>query len=270
MKTMLSNWLHDDSYQGMTDKLMSIIYKLRITDKQTLRIITGWTDNQIRYSFTRIRKMGDDWLRTWQPTRRSPYIYTLGEKGIEHVKALKDDALGYEESELTIKGQIGHFMGTNRILTRALEANIPVENFYSQKDTMSYLFYQMRPKKSPVKPDGMIKLPQGSYFLEFDTGSENGGRIEGKTHRYLMLSVMVGKILPVVWITPKHSRTKFIAGKIKEAPGTYLIKMHDEIKKRKLPMILPKEIPLMYAFTEGEETPFLAGTHKAKPILGNE
>jgi hypothetical protein len=267
---MLAYWLNENGeYRNMTDTLMGVIYSLRITDKRMLSIITGWTDVQIRGALQRIREMGNDWLRTWQPKHRSPYVYTLGEKGIEHVKALRDDALGYEEDELSIKGQIGHFMGTNKILTRAIEAGLPVENWYSTKDTMSYLHYQMRPAKSPVSPDALLKLENGSHLLEFDTGSENGGKIENKIHRYLMLSVMIGRIFPITWVAMKPSRVALIERKANEAINTYLIKMKKEIEKRKLPLTLPKEIPLMYAFVEGEETSFLAG-QKATPILGTE
>jgi hypothetical protein len=275
MNAMLADWLeelNDNEYRNKRDTLMGIIYSLRITDKRTIKIITGWTDDQIRGAFRRIRELGshekESWLRSWQPRQRSPFVYTLGEKGIEHVRALKDYALGYEESELSIRGQVSHFMGTNNILVRAKQAKLPVLNWYSQKDTMSFLFYQLRPTKSPVNPDAMLKMQQGSYFLEFDTGSENGGRLEGKIHRYMMLSAIKGTF-PVIWVTPKPSRAEFIAKKAKEAPDTYLIKMKEECRKRKLPLMLPKQMPLMYCFVEGEETAFLAG-QKATPILGTE
>lgn len=267
---MLAYWLEESKYRNMTDTLMGVIFSLRISDQRMLKIVTGWTDNQIHGSLQRIRLMGDNWLRSWRPQYRSPYVYTLGEKGIEHVRAIRNDALGYEEEELSIKGQIGHFMGTNKILTRAMEAGLPVENWYSTKDTMSFLYYQMRPAKSPVNPDALIKLANDSYLLEFDTGSEGGGKIENKIHRYFMLSALIGKIFPVVWVVTKPSRVQFIARKACEAVNTYLIKMQEEIRKRNLPSKLPDEMPIMYAFVEGEETPFLAGTTKAKPILGDE
>jgi hypothetical protein len=269
---MLAYWLSEEEneYRNMADTLLGVIYSLRIADKKTLKTVTGWTDLQIRGALQRIRNYGNDWLRTWQPKHRSPYVYTLGKKGIEHIKAIKDDALGYEAQEVAIKGQIAHFMGTNRILVRLIEAGIHVEDWRSARDTMSYLFYELRPKKSPVNPDALLKLEHGNHLLEFDTGSENGGRIEGKIHRYMMLAVMVGKLFPIVWVTTKPSRTEFITKKASEAANTYLTKMEEETKKRSLPLTLPKEMPLMYAFTEGEEIPFLAGTHKAKPILGNE
>lgn len=272
---MLADWLEDlknIEYRNKRDTLMGIIYSLRITDTRTIKVVTGWNDDQIRGALRRIRELGshekESWLRSWQPRQRSAYVYTLGEKGIEHVRALKNYALGYEESELSIRGQVAHFMGTNNILVRAKQAKVPVENWYSQKDTMSYLFYQLRPLRSPVNPDALLKLSQGSYFLEFDTGSENGGRLEGKVHRYLMLSMIIGKIFPVIWVTPKPSRVDLISRKAKEAAETYLIKMGEEAKKRKLALTLPKEIPLMYAFAEGEETAFLAGS-PATPILGD-
>jgi hypothetical protein len=277
MNVMLADWLeelNDNEYRNKRDTLMGIIYSLRITDKRTIKIITGWTDDQIRGAFRRIRELGshekESWLRSWQPRQRAPFVYTLGEKGIEHVRALKDYALGYEESELSIRGQVAHFMGTNNILVRAKQAKLPVLNWYSQKDTMSFLFYQLRPMKSPVNPDAMIKFANQTYFLEFDTGSENGGRLEGKIHRYMMLSAIKEGIFPVIWVTPKPSRIKLITQKAKEALTTYEIKMKEECRKRKLTSGLPKKMPLMYAFVEGEETPFLAGSHKATPILGTE
>jgi hypothetical protein len=269
---MLAHWLEKPSeyeYRNMTDTLMGVIFSLRITDQKTLQIVTGWSSNQIHGALQRIRTLGKNYLITWRPKYRSPYVYTLGEKGIQHVKAMRDDALGYEEDELSIRGQIGHFMGTNRILCRAFQAGLPVENWYSTRDTMSFLHYQMKPKKSPVNPDAMIKLKDSSHLLEFDTGSENGGKIETKIHRYMMLAVMVGKLFPITWVTTRDSRVNLITRKAQEAIGTYLIKMEEEIKKRKLPMKLPDEMPMMYAFVEGEETPFLAG-HKATPILGTE
>lgn len=269
---MLAQWLENDDLYSKTDRLMGVIYSLRITDRRTLQIVTGWNEMQIHGGLQRIRNMGgrnekDKWLRAWQPTHRSNYVYTLGEKGIQHVRAIKDNALGYEEQELAIRGQITHFMGTNQILVRVIEAGLPFQNWYSSKDTMSYLHYQIRPFNSPVNPDALLKLEHGDYFLEFDTGTENGGKIENKIHRYMMLAVMVGEMPPIVWVTRKQSRVGLISRNAHGAVNTYLTKMAKEIKKRNLPERLPAIMPKMYVFFEGEEIDFLSGAVKMESIL---
>ncbi|WP_044639726.1 replication-relaxation family protein [Risungbinella massiliensis] len=260
---MIKKWLEEDQYTSKTDQLMCVIYSLGITDRRQLQTVTGWTEMQIHGGLQRIRNLArgnetkDEWLLTWQPTYHSPYVYSLGEKGIQHVRALKEAAVKFDGQQPR-RGQVSHFMGTNHILCRAIEKGYDVKDWMSAGETLSYLYYQLLPEKSPVMPDCTICI-EGSqhYFGEFDTGKTSGGKLEDKFHKYLNLSNIIGEYFPVVWVTVKESRKQLLMKKAQDAILSY------ERKKKKP---LPAKLPEMFFFVEGEETEFLAGKEQSRSI----
>lgn len=257
---MLVKWLEGSSYMTKMDQMMGVIDSLGITDRRQLKIVTGWTENQIHGVLQRIRKKGEGFLRTWQPKHKSPFVYSLDEKGINHVRAMKEANLEYDK-RTPKQGQVEHFMGTNEVLCRAIQAGYKIDTWLNGSETMSFLYYQLMPNKSPVKPDALIRV-QGSSdaLIEFDTGTESGWKIENKVQRYIKLSGMIagGLILPVVWVVKTETRKQFIRRKAVDAIAKYK-------EKQKSP--LPENLPKMYVFVQGEEVNFLAGKEESEDIM---
>jgi hypothetical protein len=190
---MIFNWLNEERtpYLNKTERMMGVLHSLAISNRQQLHTVTNWTNCQIEGALKRIRKQGkskeerDKWLLYWKPTPRGSHVYTLAEKSIEHVRNLKDEYVGNQLKIKPLKGQVAHFLGLNEILCRVLQANCIIETWLSTKEVMSYLYYALKPERSPLNPDALIKVKGGrEYFIEYDTGTESITRIEEKVHRY--------------------------------------------------------------------------------------
>lgn len=261
---MLVKWLDESQTPGFNkrDRLMGVIQSLGIAGRTQLITVTQWTEMEVDGAIQRIRKMGstkeerDKWLRYWRPLPRGPYAYALGEKGLLYVRELLNDDKPFDV--YSPRGQARHFMGVNEILCRVIRAGYPVETWLSQKEAMSFLYYQLLPNKSPVRPDGLIKVfGQKAFFLEFDTGTEVGVKLVDKFHKYLMLASLA-PIHPVVWVTISETRRQFIQRKAMEALATFKIKYPQAT--------MPARNPIMYAFLEGQETDFITGRADAEPF----
>lgn len=246
-----------------SDRLMGVIRSLSISDRAQLNTITkyfGWTEMMVEGALQRIRKMGqtkeerDKWLISWQPRWRSPFVYTLGEKGIDYIKGIKDEPRTGSDYYIT-RGQVFHFMGTNEILCRAMRTGLIINGWLSSREVIQQLYFTLierkiqngivvaNESKSPLQPDAVIIIDGVPYFIEFDTGSESPFRIEDKMHKYLTLDSLIGPIYPVIWVTITPERKAAI-----ERAG---IRAMDKYNLN--------ENPAMYAFVAGEETKFFAG-----------
>lgn len=275
---MIFNWVNEEITPGYKkrDRMIMIVKSLGITTQRQIKIITNWTESSIQEQLKAVRNIGgkenrDKWLRAWRLGSRGAFVYALGEAALKYAEELKNEFNPHREYYPPY-GQARHFTGTNEILCRAIEAGYQPEIWYGQSDTLSQLYYKLLPYKSPVKPDGTIKL-KGSrtFFVEFDTGSESGGKIEDRMHRYLELQNIMESIstsqkqenvYPVVWVTYKDSRKAFLQRKWNEALSTFSRKRSQQDKKASL----PQRIPQMFFFTEGQETKFLAGEVSVKSL----
>lgn len=270
---MLFNWIDEGKTPGYLkrDRMMVVVKSLGITTQRQIQIITGWTPSSIEHQLKAIRNIGgkeerDHWLRSWQLYTRGPFGYALGQKGLRYVEELKNEFNPHKEYH-PVHGQARHFIGINEILCRAIRAGYQPEHWLGQSETLSMLYYKLLPYQSPVRPDATIKLKGGdTCFLEFDTGTESGGRIEDRMHRYLHLKniqdVLGLKMYPVVWVTFKESRRAFLQRKWQEATSTFVRKQSKPEKKASL----PDQLPQMFFFTEGQETKFLAGEVSVKNL----
>lgn len=272
-KKMLFNWVDEGKTPGFLkrDRMMAVVKSLSISTQRQIQIITGWTPSSVENQLKAIRNMGskqerDQWLQSWQMYRRGPFVYALGEKGLQYIEELKNEFNPHREY-FPARAQARHFVGVNEVLVRAILAGHRPLIWYNQSDTMSQLWYKLMPYKSPVRPDATIKLEGGpTCFVEFDTGTESGGKVEDKMHRYLhlvnILETIKMPMYPVVWVTFKESRRAFLQRKWEEAVSSYVRKR--SIKEK--PVTLPANLPQMVFFVEGQETRFLAGQTDAKSM----
>lgn len=284
---MLFQWVNKSQtpYFTMRDRTMGIIRSLSMATVRQLQIVTGWSEYNIKSYLKSIRQLADDpididledprykralkknqelWLRGWRLYPKGPFAYALGLEGIKYVDELKNE-FNPTRKYYAPHGQMRHFTGTNEILCRVILAGYQVDAWYGQAETMSQLHYKLSPFDSPVQPDASIKIKGApTFFIEFDTGTENGNKIERKMYRYLELQNIMEShedklnVYPVIWVTFKESRKRFLEKKWKDAQKsfTYKFKRNDSDQNKRS---LPNKIPKMYFFVEGEETHFLAG-----------
>lgn len=260
----------------MKDRLMILIHFLGITNQKQLQTITGWSLAQVRETLSSIRKQGknekdrNDWLEYWQAQAKGPYLYKLGQKAIEYVTALRDDTMGNGKKKKRPhqRGHWGHFVGFNDILCRLIENNIEFQEFLTGKEVLSNLYSEHRSwniekdgtmkvhnASLPFRPDGLVRIQDESYYLEYDTGAESPTRLTTKLVNYLTGCTNVGSIYPVIWVCRTHNRKKTI-----ERCANELIAKFEG--KRKKPIF-----PTMYCLAEGEETDFLTKKIDIKPFM---
>jgi Replication-relaxation len=284
---MLFQWADKSLTPGFTmrDRTMGIIRSLSITTVRQIQIITGWSEYNIKSYLKSIKQLAEDpvdidkddprykrvlkknqelWLKGQQLHQKGPFAYSLGLEGIKYVDQLKNE-FNPTRKHYAPHGQMRHFVGTNEVLIRAILAGYKVDAWYGQSETMSQLHYKLSPFDSPVQPDASIKIKGApAFFIEFDTGTENGNKIINKMYRYLDLQNIMEShpdklnVYPVVWVTFKESRKQFLEKKWMDAQNTfsYKYKRNDFDKTQHT---LPNRIPQMFFFTEGQETAFLAG-----------
>lgn len=279
---MILDYLDEKETPHLTrqDRLIILIYLLGITNKRQIQTITNWTPTQIKDTIYRIRynekKAAEkgDWLISWKvnPTQQ---LYRLGQKGIEHAIALRDERIGRGQKKKRPHqaGHWAHFLGLNDILCRLIQSNINFQEFLTGKEVLSYLYREHRNlafnkwdkleaelTNLPFRPDGMVTIEDQSYFLEYDTGSETTTRLTTKLENYVTGATNANKpIFPVVWVC----RTERRKGVIERVAARY----REKVEENGLHGI---KFPAMYCFVEGQEVEFFAGNRTASPFWEEE
>jgi len=248
------------------DRMIGVLFKLGIATREQLVTITGWTTTQVKGALNRIRRLGstekekDEWVMIWTPKKHQESVYSLGPKGIEYACGLLDEEVG---NRRPLTGQIAHFLGINEILCRLIRAGRRPDVWFGTKETASYLYHELTQRefewdrgerryvavklKTPklkIIPDAMVQIGDSAYFLEYDTGTENGHKVKAKFQKYFQLRVELGTIPPVIWVTVTETRKNFLLRMWKEAMSEFPENMR---------------FPEMHMFTAGEETAFLLG-----------
>lgn len=275
---LIFTWLDEEKTPNFRrkDRLIGILFDLGITSKEQLLTVTGWTANQITGTINKIRQAvpereRDSWIRFWAPGESRKFVYSLGEKGIQHACAMVNQEVGRRKP---LEGQIAHFLGINDILCRLIRAGTRPKLWYSTKEASSFVYHHLterelyydddeerftelkiRTPKFKIHPDAMVSTDRGTFFVEYDTGSENGHKIEDKFHKYAHLRVILGSIPPVLWVTATEQRRDYLIRVWRRAQGKY-----------------PEgyRFPEMHIFAAGDETEFLQGVSdvsKTKVIM---
>lgn len=284
---MILDYLDEQETPHLTkkDRMILLIYLLGITNRDQLQIISGWTTTQIKDTLQHIRKQEktdkkrDEWLMFWQAKSGESMLYRLGQVGLEHALALRDEHAGQgrKKKRPHKKGQWAHFLAVNDVLCRLIQNNINFHDFLTGKEVLSYLNRETRvleynesnllqPEKRshlPFRPDGMIMLDEHkSFYLEADTGSETETRLTSKLENYVTgytnaaTNDQTDILHPVVWTVPTERRKQTI---IRWCNHYY--KKHIESG-----LLSGVSYPKMYCFVAGEETEFFAGIRLDEPF----
>lgn len=284
---MILDYLDEQETPHLTkkDRLILLIYLLGITTCEQLQIISGWTKTQVQDTLQHIRKQEktekkrDEWLMFWQARRKGKMLYRLGQLGIEHALALRDEnpGQGKRKKRPHKKGQWAHFLAVNDVLCRLIQHNINFLDFYTGKEVLSYINRETRvleynknnllqPEKRthlPFRPDGMVMLNETeAYYLEADTGTESQTRWVSKLENYVTGYTNAKNngqsdiLHPVLCIVPTKRRKQT------------LIKWSNAYYTRYIESGLLADVgyPTMYCFVAGEEIDFFAGKHQEQPF----
>jgi Replication-relaxation len=227
---MIFNWLDEELVPGLskTDRMALVLYDLAISDKEQIMRVTGWSKNQIDGAIQRLRKYAeseggvpDDWVRFWQHRQGAGYVYSLGAKGIQHVRALRGEYVKYKA--VPLRGHVYHYHGLNEILVRLLDSELEITAWLSSKEAASWLWHTLIKRELkdgrlsetteslPLRPDALVRIGEDerdSFFVEYDTGTESSIRLEQKFHRYFDLGCMLDdeRMLPVLFVTTSEKR----------------------------------------------------------------
>ncbi|MGP3788202.1 hypothetical protein [Paenibacillus sp. 1A_MP2] len=150
---MIFDWMENDSLLR-TDQVLNVIYELRMCTKQQLLTVTGLKSANLDQILKNIRKLPIDQKGDWLnmigigiPKRKgdSIYVYSLGKKAIQHVQVMRGMEVRSREAP---SAQMGHFIGINAILERAIK-QFGKENvkWYSEIELADLLYLQLREKR---------------------------------------------------------------------------------------------------------------------------
>jgi len=236
---------------SVADRLILVLYDLGIATREQIAEISGWSETRIKGAIQRVRNFGedgekDDWIRSWQPKKNQPRVYALGERGIEHARALRGEYADARKRPL--QGHVYHFVGLNQILCRLVKA-FGRENvrWLSGKEAASLLYHRLRTgeedgQRSPLRPDAMVEVGgKGWWAVEYDCATETSIRLEEKFRRYLQLAEMVID-LQVLFVTVSERRRQ-------QAEWIY-----DQLRDQLSP--IPEGFDIAF-LVEGEEPDFL-------------
>lgn len=284
---LLLDWIDEERFASLkkSDRLLGVLYHAGIADLDTLATLTGWgKDNvatviwntrrrfvpsiQSKEERRRNREERDKWIYIQKQSKNGRNFYSLGPKGFAYVCEMLGESVGKRKPP---SAQVDHFMGTNQILVRLLEAGVrPV--WYSTREATSWLFHNVKSrtihydsvndryvvssKRSPytLNPDAMVQLPDGrSYILEYETGSTHGAKAEGKFLGYLDLQLGANvKLPPIVFVTPKENGLKL-----------------ERAKRKAMSREEYQGLPIQTDFfilEEGTETAFLLDGERMEPV----
>src|SRR5690606_1622862 len=136
---------------SVADRLILVLYDLGIATREQIAEISGWSETRIKGAIQRVRNFGedgekDDWIRSWQPKKNQPRVYALGEKGIEHARALRGEYADARKRPL--QGHVYHFVGLNGILVRMIK-EFGMENirWLSGKELASLIYHRLRSRE---------------------------------------------------------------------------------------------------------------------------
>ncbi|WP_124728837.1 replication-relaxation family protein [Staphylospora marina] len=280
-------WLDEKETPHLTqmERIMITIYMFGVVTIPQLMVITGWPKSKVMAALNRIRRQGktpegkNDWLIYWVPGPGKPYIYTLGQKSIEHVCAIRKEQIGNGKRKKRPhkKGHMWHFLGFNEIICRLLGGGVPVDEFMVGKEVMSWIYHKLiqrkyirdeervevdRPDFLPVKPDGLVEVNGEEYFLEYDTGSEPALKLRERLERYIDFYPMLKdrhKGFPTtLWITVTPNRRATIE------------RVAQQINEKWSDVWSRPTFPKMYTLVEGEEVDFLKGHLEIDPFWEGE
>lgn len=197
---------------AMSDRLILVLYDLGIATLEQIQEVSGWTKNQVKGAIQRVRKWEgepSEWIRSWKPHGDRPKVYSLGEKGIEHARALRGEYADARKRPL--QGHTYHFVGLNGILVRMIK-EFGRENirWLSGKESASLIYHRLRSgeeggQNSPLRPDAMLGIDGEWWLIEYDTGTETSIRLEEKFRRYLQLAEMA-KGIKMMFVTVSERR----------------------------------------------------------------
>lgn len=200
---------------SVTDRMCLILFDLGITTRDQIKTITGWSDNRINDSIRRLRaKGGEKWIRSWQPKKRGPHVYALGQEGVKYARELRGET---NDNRSPSAAHVWHYLGVNQILVRLLEAGLEVRQWLSGKESASWLYHQLltresgepTPPKLPLRPDAMVAVGDRWWMLEYDTGTETPMRLSEKFSRYLDLTLILEmEEMPLLFVTVSERRAQ--------------------------------------------------------------
>ncbi|GIM47694.1 hypothetical protein DNHGIG_32430 [Collibacillus ludicampi] len=250
---MLLRWLNHPSLRG-DEQLIAMLYDLGISTKQQLLTITGWSSRTLRWRLQQIRERGqtpeerDMWVKAYPvPRTRHVMAYALGRLGIQYALEMRfEQSRGKEPPQ----SQIAHYVGTNEVLVRLLQAGVSREQvqWLSSKEATDYLvsLWEWAGKelnrRRTIRPDARLILNEQRFWIEYDNDTENPRQLERKFHDYVNTLVPVGENSPVLWIASNDQRKRYLEMNWKSFQRNF----YKESK-----------VPNMMFFTEGEETNFL-------------
>ncbi|MDT3418201.1 hypothetical protein QO009_004126 [Brevibacillus aydinogluensis] len=275
-------WIDHPSYRR-EEQLMHILYDCGMATFEQLQVITGWTPRNLKEQIQRLQRRGrcggkirgksggktgdeyanaqvettkdaDLWIVTHhlaRPYRKSRVVYALGRQGLLYVNEMRQ--LENKKIKDPPFGQALHFVGTNEVLVRCLQA-LGRENvswlstqhvtdllLLAMQDPMNDKNSDRKDRRHLIRPDARLTVGTSHYYIEFDNDTEMPRQLERKFHRYVQtLQEIKDSTTPVLWITTNQKRRDYL-------------RRNWESIKRKYYAGKPIPIPEMHFFVQGEE-----------------
>lgn len=253
---MVFRWLNHPKLGG-DEQLIAMLYDLGMATKEQLLVITGWSSRTLQWRLEQIRKRGqtreerDLWLKSYPiPGAWRTKAYSLGKLGIQYAQEMRFEQ---NRSKAPPQSQVAHYIGTNNVLVRLLQAGVSREQvqWLSSVEATEYLVSlwdwagKELNRRRAIRPDARLILNEQRYWIEYDNDTEGPRKIERKFHDYVNTLVPVRENSPVLWIAPNDQRKRYLEANWKALRRNFYRE---------------STIPNMLFLTEGEETEYLLST----------
>lgn len=265
---MIFKWLeHQEIKHDEKAKLLLLLYDLGGASERQICHLTGWSHSKFHYVLTQIKRKSPtkEERKLWVKSERTNYtldksIYMLEKSGMKHVaNILQLPGTSIREDS---EAQSEHTLGITDILLRFLEVNNNNSiQWYGTKEATDLLYRMVRTinpdiqKRKLPRPDAYALFLYFSCWIEYDRSTESPLQIEEKYIDYVENLNLIGNTWtdstgkqrkplnssPVVWVTVNEGRRRLL-----EQTWKQLVRLRYS----------GGEVPKMYFFTTGEETPF--------------
>ncbi|QQE79566.1 replication-relaxation family protein [Alicyclobacillus sp. SO9] len=202
------------------EQLLGILFDGGIMTREQIMVVSKFSLRKIRRCRERAHRLTSD-----VPIQKIVLVggkqgvaYALSMVGVRYVYEM----LGYENHRVQTapEGQLSHYIGTNNVLVRAVEA-FGRENieWLSTRELAEDIELQRRLgnrssiyRGRPIRPDASIRIRKSDpVWIEYDNNTESPAKLEQKFLAYWQLSQERGKKMrTVLWVTGSERRKDYL------------------------------------------------------------
>ncbi|MCL6547892.1 MAG: replication-relaxation family protein [Alicyclobacillus sp.] len=212
---MILQWR--DSDFSPEQQLLGVVFDAGVILRRDVMFLLGWNDRKLRWSLERIRKCSSEAFLKGFYDRQRQYGYLLTEAGVRYVHQM----IGLDAKVVTMEAQKNHALGLNAILMRYLRKHGSDDvRWFNTREAADELWFLRKLstgetdadlRATAIRPDAVLRTPNGFWWIEYDNATENSRQIWRKYQMYVAnLAPLDESFRHVIWVTKNEPRRRFL------------------------------------------------------------